>query len=92
MSIVKTVEPPHSHSLNMNMNDMYELMKTQLHQSGVPEILHPTIFRKINQELFDAGEFFEVTMMVDDNEEPIKRQTFAIKNINHDDTERFVIP
>ncbi|CEF62530.1 Tubulin--tyrosine ligase-like protein 12 [Strongyloides ratti] len=87
MSVVKAVEPPQPHPLDMNMDDMFEMMKTQLHQSGVPEILHAAIFRKVNQEIFDAGDFFEVTMMVDDNEEPIKKQTFATKDIGCNDTE-----
>uniref|UniRef100_A0A0N4ZQF4 SET domain-containing protein n=1 Tax=Parastrongyloides trichosuri TaxID=131310 RepID=A0A0N4ZQF4_PARTI len=87
MSIVKAVEPPQPHPLDMNMDDMFDMMKTQLHASAVPEYLHAAIFRKINQESFDAGEYFQVTMMVDDDEEPIKKQTFSLKDIKHDDTE-----
>uniref|UniRef100_A0A0N5BN93 Tubulin--tyrosine ligase-like protein 12 n=1 Tax=Strongyloides papillosus TaxID=174720 RepID=A0A0N5BN93_STREA len=87
MSVVKTVEPPQPHPLDMNMDDMFEMMKTQLHHSGVPEYLHAAIFRKINQEIFDAGEYFEVSLIVDDNDEPLKKQTFATRDISHEDTE-----
>jgi hypothetical protein len=62
-----------------------ELHKSQLQSAGVPEIYWQSLFNKLRNETFDAGNFFQICQRVDEDDEILGYKAICINNLPLDD-------
>ncbi|CAF1350503.1 unnamed protein product [Adineta steineri] len=56
------------------LNGFIDLHRSQLELSGVPHIFYPTLFHKLQNQIFDAGEYFGIVEVENDDGDTIKRK------------------
>ena len=62
-----------------------ELHKTQLQSTCVPEMYWSTLFHKLREETFDAGNYFQICQRVDEDDEVLGYKAICINDLNSND-------
>ena len=68
-----------------------ELHKSQLVSAGVPEIYWKTLFNKLRDEIFDAGNYFQICQRVDEEDEILGYKAICINNLNSSDPKGLLV-
>jgi hypothetical protein len=63
-----------------------ELHKNQLIACGVPEIYWPTLFNKLKDETFDAGNYFQICQRVNEDDEIIGYKAVCCNDLMKDNS------
>ncbi|CAF4822353.1 unnamed protein product [Rotaria sp. Silwood1] len=56
------------------LNSFVDLHRSQLELSGVPPLFYPILFDKLQKQIFDAGEYFGIIEVENDEGETIQRK------------------
>ncbi|CAF0732666.1 unnamed protein product [Didymodactylos carnosus] len=56
------------------LNSFIDLHRTQLELSNIPEHYWPNIYRKLHNEIFDVGEYFQIVELQDDEDKTTGRE------------------
>ncbi|CAF1229561.1 unnamed protein product [Adineta ricciae] len=56
------------------LNSFIELHRSQLQLSNVPNFFYPILFHKLQNQIFDAGEYFSIVEVENDEGETVRRK------------------
>ena len=59
-----------------------ELHKSQLASAGVPELYWPTLFQKLRDESFDAGNYFQICQRVNEDDEILGYKAICVNDLS----------
>ncbi|CAF1222382.1 unnamed protein product [Rotaria sordida] len=64
------------------LNSFVDLHRSQLELSGVPQLFYPTLFDKLKKQIFDAGDYFGITEVENDEGETVQRRVCVTSEHN----------
>ncbi|CAF3954192.1 unnamed protein product, partial [Rotaria magnacalcarata] len=64
------------------LDSFVDLHRSQLELSGVPRVFYPILFDKLQKQIFDAGEYFGIIEVENDEGETVQRKVRVTSECN----------